>query len=296
MNGIICGQSPVKHVDAAVRGAIVEFEGKKFFRVQNYDQMRPFLMSVVSSSNHWMFVSSTGGLSCGRINPDRALFPYCTDDKVHDSASHTGPQTCLLVQASGKNSLWIPFREGFSVYTIERNLYKSVYGSRLIFEEINHDLGLVFSYEWAVGERFGFIKTSRIRNTGTEAITVEVLDGIRNLLPPGVTQDMQTRLSTLIDAYKKTELHAPSGAGIYALSSLPTDLAVPREALSAIAPRRRRRRGGLEIRSSSSVGRSSIAGSCEPATSNKSVWRWQRPEKSRGTPRDSRSSRHRCVI
>jgi hypothetical protein len=233
MNEVYWAQSPVRTFDASVEGAIVDIAGKKYYRVRHYDRMPPFLMSVVSSSNHWMFVSSTGGLTCGRANPDRALFPYCTDDKVHDSAFHTGPKTCLLVQGDGRTHLWIPFRDGVSVYQVERNLYKSVYGSRLIFEEVNHDLDLVFSYEWAVGERFGFIKTNRILNTGTEATTVQVLDGIRNLLPPGVSQDMQTRLSTLLDAYKTTEVDAHSGAGIYALSSLPTDLAEPREALSA---------------------------------------------------------------
>jgi len=233
MKAIHWGESPVKGAETAVEGAIVEIDGMQFFRVRNYDRMRPFLMSVVSSSNHWMFVSSTGGLTCGRAHPDRALFPYCTDDKVHDSASHTGPKTCLLVEKAGKNSLWIPFDDGLSVYETERNLYKSVYGSRLVFEEINRDLGLAFSFEWAVGERFGFIRTSRLVNLGSEGVKVRLLDGLRNLLPPGVSQEMQTRLSTLVDAYKQAEVHAPSGAGIYALSSLPTDLAQPREALCA---------------------------------------------------------------
>ena len=36
--------------------------------------MRPFFMSIVSNSDHWMFISSTGGLSAGRKNSNYALF------------------------------------------------------------------------------------------------------------------------------------------------------------------------------------------------------------------------------
>ena len=185
MGWVHWGETPVKGADDTVAGAIVDIDGMQFFRVRNYDRMRPFLMSVVSSSNHWMFVSSTGGLTCGRAHPDRALFPYCTDDKVHESASHTGPKTCLLVEKPGRNSLWIPFDDGLSVYEIERNLYKSVYGSRLVFEEVNRDLGLAFSFEWAVGERFGFIRTSRLVNLGSEGVNVRLLDGFiaRGVMP-----------------------------------------------------------------------------------------------------------------
>ncbi|MEJ2279477.1 MAG: hypothetical protein P8Y70_17300 [Candidatus Lokiarchaeota archaeon] len=44
--------------------------------------MPPFFMSIVSSSNHWLFISSTGGLSAGRVSAEQALFPYYTDDKL----------------------------------------------------------------------------------------------------------------------------------------------------------------------------------------------------------------------
>ena len=36
--------------------------------------MRPFFMSLVSNSNHWLFISSTGGLSAGRKDTSNACF------------------------------------------------------------------------------------------------------------------------------------------------------------------------------------------------------------------------------
>ena len=71
--------------------------------------MRPFFMSIVSDSNHWMFISSTGSLSAGRKNSDSALFPYYTDDKITESEEVTGSKTFLLVSKSDKTFLWEPF-------------------------------------------------------------------------------------------------------------------------------------------------------------------------------------------
>ena len=48
------------------------------------------------------------------------------------------------------------------LYRIERNLYKSIYGNKIIFEEINHDLGLSFRYGWSNSEQYGFVKKSGI--------------------------------------------------------------------------------------------------------------------------------------
>ena len=73
-------------------------EGEDFYQIANYDRMRPFFMTIVSDADHWMFISSNGGLTAGRRNADLALFPYYTDDKIHDSAEVTGSKTVLIVQ------------------------------------------------------------------------------------------------------------------------------------------------------------------------------------------------------
>ena len=36
--------------------------------------MRPFFMSIVSNSDHWMFISSTGGFSAGRKTATMLFF------------------------------------------------------------------------------------------------------------------------------------------------------------------------------------------------------------------------------
>ena len=171
-----------------------------------------------------MFISSNGALTAGRKNPEHALFPYYTDDKIHDSKDLTGSKTLILASIGGRTMLWEPFSDRYrGVYDLQQNLYKSVYGHTLLFEEINRDLSLTFYYAWSSSEQFGFVKRAGLRNKGPALVSLRVLDGIQNLLPSGVDQAMQTERSTLVDAYKKNELQPETGLGIFALSAMLVD-------------------------------------------------------------------------
>ena len=84
---------------------------------------------------------------------------------------------------------------------------------------------------WSNGERFGFVRKACLRNTGDQTRKISALDGLRNLLPAGVTLQLQTRLSTLLDAYKQAESLPAQAAALYNMSSTLTDRAEPSEAL-----------------------------------------------------------------
>ena len=130
--------------------------------------------------------------------------------------------------------MWEPFSEKYSgIYKTQRNLYKNSFGNKVIFEEINSDLGLTFRYQWNSSDKFGFVKKSTLINNASSAIQVSVLDGIQNILPYGVNADLQNDRSNLVDAYKKCELEEEVGIGIYALSAIIVDKAEPSEALKA---------------------------------------------------------------
>lgn len=230
---IFVGETPLKSGAGQVVGSYETLDGQGFYKISNYDQMPPFFMSIVSDSNHWMFISSNGGLTAGRQNSERALFPYYTDDKLTDMADITGSKSVFLVQKSDKTSLWEPFSKQYrGAYATENNLYKHPTGNQIVFEEINHDLGLTFRYGWKYSEAYGFVKESVLINH-TEACTVEVLDGIQNILPYGVESGTQTKSSNLVDAYKKNELDEETQLGMYLLSAVIVDKPVPSEALKA---------------------------------------------------------------
>ena len=234
MSEAFVGQAPLKRCPTKVEGGHIDIGGERFYRIVNYDTMPPFLMSLVSDSDHWMFISTTGALTAGRRDPDHALFPYYTDDRIHDSQDQTGGKTILLVTRAGRTALWEPFSQRYEgLYRITRSLSKSVYSNKLIFEEVNHDLGLSFSCAWMTSDRFGFVRRAVLVNLAAEPIEVELLDGIQNLLPEGLTRRFQMEYSTLADGYKESELEPATGLGLFRLSSIPADRPEPSEALRA---------------------------------------------------------------
>lgn len=212
----------------------IKINNEGFYKISNSDSLRPFFMSIVSDSDHWLFVSSNGGLTAGRKNSEYSLFPYYTDDKITESVETTGSKAIFLVESSGKNIPWEPFSDRYTgVFDYSRNLYKNEFGNKLIFEEINHDLGLGYRCEWNSSTRFGFVKKSTLLNLNDHRVKVSLLDGLQNILPYGVATDLQVASSNLVDAYKKNELLTDSGLGVFSLSAIIVDKAEPSEALKA---------------------------------------------------------------
>ena len=214
----------------AVSGGYTSLDGERYYRIANSHLMDDFFMSVVGAGDHWMFVSSNGALTAGRRNADNALFPYASDDKISTGRAETGSFTLVRVG----DRVWEPFApHSAGADTVRRNLYKTPPGNKLVFEEINESLGLALRYRWAFSQRFGFVRSCRLENIGTESRSPDVLDGLRNVLPYGVGSEFLMRFSNLANAYKKSELIGGAGVGVFYLSSIPTDRAEPSEGLKA---------------------------------------------------------------
>jgi hypothetical protein len=218
-----------------ISGGFQDLAGERYYSIHNVDQMAPFFISIVSDSDHWLFVSSNGGLTAGRVSPETALFPYITVDKIHDSARHTGCITLIRVSQTGCCAqLWEPFnREHDYRYSVSRHLHKSLLGNKVCFEEINHDLQLAFRYTWMTSDAHGFARFCELENLGDQPRNVEILDGLQNILPANTPRSIQADTSNLVDAYKWTELDQQTGLAFVTLYSGITDRAEPSESLLA---------------------------------------------------------------
>jgi len=113
-----------------VVGEFIQIDGERLYKIRNYDLMESFFMSLVSHSDHWMFLSSTGGMSAGRKNEQSALFPYYTDDKITEGFDSTGSKSIFHVLKDGEKYLWEPFSDDLKgIWRINRNLYKNETGN-----------------------------------------------------------------------------------------------------------------------------------------------------------------------
>ncbi len=219
--------------DLEIEGQFVDFKGERYYKITNVDQMPPFFISVVSASDHWLFISSTGCLSAGRIRPENSLFPYRSVDHIHENAENTGSKTIVLVKGENGVRLWEPFnRHHDGLYQTRRNLYKNSAGDKIVFEEINRDLELKFTYSWSTSERFGFVRDSEITNLSGAPQQLEVLDGLQNILPSTIPLGAQQTRSALVDAYKWNELTDTSLA-LFTMYARLSDRAEPAESLLA---------------------------------------------------------------
>ena len=136
--------------------------------------------------------------------------------------------------SNGKCCHWEPFNKDFNQqFQITQNLYKNTLGDKICFEEINLDLQLLFRYTWQTSEEYGFSRQCEIENLAESSVSIDMLDGVQNILPAGTPRLTQSVSSNLIDAYKWTELHQASGLAMFTVYSGITDKAEPSESLKA---------------------------------------------------------------
>ncbi|MEO0575649.1 MAG: hypothetical protein AAF004_09310 [Pseudomonadota bacterium] len=218
----------------ASSGYFTDLDGERFYAIDNVDHMAPFFISLVSHGDHWLFASSNGALTAGRVSPETALFPYVTVDKIHDSACHTGCKTIIAINDGPRHVHWEPFADlHHGSANVTRTLYKNTLGNKLRFEETNHALNLTFRYTWSFSDEFGFIRQCELVNLSDQACSVDIVDGFENILPAGTPRFAQTNTSNLVDAYKWSELDETTGLALFTLYSGITDRAEPCESLRA---------------------------------------------------------------
>lgn len=228
-------------MEREVRGTFCTLDGERFYKIENYDRMEDFFMTITSSSDIWNFCWSQGGVTAGRKDCDHAIFPYYTADKVSDSKGVTGPYTAIAVKDEQGTTFWEPFISLHSASGarflpdehIVRNIYKNENGTKVWFEEVNLTLNLSFRYGWTSSAAFGVVRMVRIENRGSAPVQLSVLDGCKNILCASTTATFQNTNSVLLDAYKQTDLCTDTGLAVFSVSSIVSDKAEPNEGLYA---------------------------------------------------------------
>jgi hypothetical protein len=211
---------------------LTELDGEAVYCIANAGQMPPFLMNVVGDGDVWMFLSSSGALTAGRIDENGALFPYETEDQLHHAGGVVGGRTMLRIHGAGTGPLlWEPWTAPLDPGRVHRRMYKTVVGHRVVFEEVDRGTGLIFRTAWSHCHEYGVVRQMTLHHAGRGELQVELLDGLLNILPPGIPLLTQQTSSCLVDAYKRSELDPPTGMGVFSLTALVSDHPAPAESL-----------------------------------------------------------------
>jgi hypothetical protein len=228
---VLLGNTPFHATSGKPDGVFLTLDGEPFVGIRNVNAMPPFLMSIVSNSNLWLFAGSNSPFTAGRTDADHAIFPYRTADKITCNPSSGGARSIFLAERETGWALWEPWQGAGGAYEITRNLYKDTLGTTAVFEETNETLGLRFSWRLTTSETYGLVRFCTLENLSPDTVRVRCLDGWHQIIPPGVSQEVFDRFSYLAAAYMRHErMH---DLGIYTLNSGITDRAEANESLRA---------------------------------------------------------------
>lgn len=216
-----------------VHGAFV-FEGHEtWYRIDGYDHLAPFLMALASDSDVWAYVSTAGSMTAGRRDAEGAFLPYETVDKIHLRGAHTGPRTWIHIEDGARTELWQPFAPVADRPAGQRSVWKNLSGTRIRFRDEHASGRLAFQYEWFAAAGLGLVRSARLE-APRGPVAVKVLDGVLNLIPPGVGVDLSNSMSSLTDAYKWNESAADGRMGLFTLYAQIWDRAEPKESFHAL--------------------------------------------------------------
>jgi hypothetical protein len=218
-------------------GRFVDDDGETWYRIDGSDRLPPFFIALASDSDVWAFVSTAGSLAAGRRDAEGSFFPYETVDRIHRRWEHTGPRTWIrIVDGAGPVRLWQPFApRPLQSEQGERSVWKNLAGTRLRLREESAGGTLTFEQEWSSAAGLGLVRRARLWASGGVPCRVQVLDGLLDLVPPGISVLHAATMSSLTDAYKWNESHADGRLGLFTLYARISDRAEPSESFEALA-------------------------------------------------------------
>jgi hypothetical protein len=213
--------------------AFVTRDGVRYAAIYDVDRLDPFLMHLVGNGDVWVFAGSNSPFTAGRIDPDTALFPYVTADKLMRHNDASGAMTLLRVRGgTGGHVLWQPWSAD-KADGISRNLFKRVDSTEIVFEEINEPLALRFCWSLTTCDEFGLVRHAILENLAAEPAEVEYLDGWHELVPPGIGVALWDRFSYLAASYARAETASDVPLAVYALNAAITDHPEANESLKS---------------------------------------------------------------
>ena len=207
--------------DQAPAGSFISRDATTLYEIRNAEQMSPFLMTIVGDTDLWMYLSSAGSFTAGRVQPDRCIFPYETDDRLHELNGLAGPLTLIRFE---DGRIWRPMDKRFDGAGATRVLRRSLVGDMVELEETDSRSGVVFRVQMSLSDTFGVVRQCEMHLAdGATPARLELLDGYVNVIPANVPLGLQQTMSTLVDAYKRTERIGEHPLAIYALEATITD-------------------------------------------------------------------------
>ncbi|MFA5063802.1 MAG: cellobiose phosphorylase [Candidatus Omnitrophota bacterium] len=202
------------------------------FVIENYNYSKPFSNFFPGIAGRygipmWTFYVNRGQAisSFGVRDKDRAILEFLPANKAWQLVSSQGFRTFIKIASQNKTVFYEPFHNGFSNlgYNLANKMLINPAG--LALEETNFSLGLKIKVEYfniPCDNYAGLARIVRIKNTGNKDRTIELIDGLPQIVPFGTNNFFLKKMSRTIEAWMSVE-NLQNQAPFYRLKVDPVD-------------------------------------------------------------------------
>ncbi|MFH0827438.1 MAG: cellobiose phosphorylase [Candidatus Omnitrophota bacterium] len=202
------------------------------FVVENYNFSKPFANFFPGIAGKygipmWVFYVNRGQaiVSFGTKDKDHAILEFYPANKAWQMVSSNGFRTFIKLFDAKKFLFYEPFHNGLANldFNLSNRMFIRSYG--LALEEWNSTLGLkthVEYYNIPNDSYAGLVRAVTIKNLSRKPKSLQLLDGLPQVVPFGTSNLFLKKLSRTIEAWMKVE-NLERGVPFYKLDVDPTD-------------------------------------------------------------------------
>ncbi len=185
------------------------------FVIENYNLSKPFANFFPGIAGKygiplWAFyVNRAQGISClGIKDKDHAILEYYPVNKAWQTVSTHGFRTFIKVNSGSKSFFYEPFHNGFTNLGFDIENRMLISAAELAIEETNRSLGLQIKVEYFGIPNSPFAALARIvtlKNASRSSRSLQMLDGLSQILPFGTNEFCQKKMSRTIEAWMEAQ-------------------------------------------------------------------------------------------
>jgi len=202
------------------------------FVIENYNYSKPFSNFFPGIAGKygipmWTFYVNRGQAisSFGVKDKDHAILEFLPANKAWQLVSAQGFRTFIKIASQNKTIFYEPFHNGFSNLGYNLTNKMLITPSGLSIEETNLTLGLKVHVEYfniPSDNYAGLARILTIENTGNKNRTIELVDGLPQIVPFGTNNFFLKKMSRTIEAWMSVE-NLKNNAPFYRLKVDPVD-------------------------------------------------------------------------
>ncbi|MDD4980552.1 MAG: cellobiose phosphorylase [Candidatus Omnitrophica bacterium] len=206
-------------------------KGKEFV-IENYNFAKPFANFFPGIAGKygipmWVFYVNRGqGIaSFGTKDKDHAILEFFPANKAWQLVPLQGFRTFIKIYTGKKFTLYEPFHNGFTNSGFSLTNRMRITSSGLTLEEENLSLGLKVTVEYFTIPQDSYAALSRtvtVKNTKSKLKDIQLIDGLPQIIPYGVSNLFLKKLSRTIEAWMNIE-NLDKGVPFYKLDIDPAD-------------------------------------------------------------------------